>query len=223
MNILIIGDKKKADELQQIIPETAKIVCNKSVTKNLNDFDLIFDLDFDTEQKNLQDYAALNNKPVIVSAVKKQLADSTHDFQNNIHCHLIGMNLLPGFINRKLIELSLLKMESSQAVEQLAVKLDWNIRIVEDRVGMVTPRVIFMLINEACYTLQEGTASIKDIDTAMKLGTNYPYGPFEWADKIGINEIYETLIAIYEDTKDERYKICPLLKTKYLKEEKFYG
>jgi 3-hydroxybutyryl-CoA dehydrogenase len=94
---------------------------------------------------------------------------------------------------------------------------------VEDRVGMVTPRVIFMLINEACYTLQEGTASIKDIDTAMKLGTNYPYGPFEWADKIGINEIYETLIAIYEDTKDERYKICPLLKTKYLKEEKFYG
>ena len=93
---------------------------------------------------------------------------------------------------------------------------------VEDRVGMVKPRVIFMIINEACYTLQEGTASIEDIDTSMKLGTNYPYGPFEWCDKIGITAVFETLAALYEDTKDERYKICPLLKTKYLRNETFY-
>jgi 3-hydroxybutyryl-CoA dehydrogenase len=54
-------------------------------------------------------------------------------------------------------------------------KLDWKYIQVEDRVGMVTPRVIFMIINEACCTLQEGTASMKDIDTSMKLGTNYPF------------------------------------------------
>ena len=93
---------------------------------------------------------------------------------------------------------------------------------VEDRVGMVKPRVIFMIINEACYTLQEGTATIEDIDMAMKLGTNYPFGPFEWCDRIGVTSVFETLAAMYEDTKDERYKICPLLKTKYLKGETFY-
>jgi len=56
----------------------------------------------------------------------------------------------------------------------------------------------------------------------MKLGTNYPYGPFEWADLIGIKEVYETLHALYEDTKDERYKICPLLKRYYLLKQPFY-
>jgi 3-hydroxybutyryl-CoA dehydrogenase len=93
---------------------------------------------------------------------------------------------------------------------------------VEDRVGLIKPRVIFMIINEACYTLQEGTASIEDIDLSMKLGTNYPFGPFEWCDKIGIGYVFETLFSLYDDTKDERYKICPLLKTKYLRNETFY-
>jgi 3-hydroxybutyryl-CoA dehydrogenase len=80
-----------------------------------------------------------------------------------------------------------------------------------------------MIINEACYTLQEGTASMQDIDISMKLGTNYPFGPFEWADKIGIKHVYETLKAVYDDTHDERYKICPMLKTIYLKNGSFYN
>jgi 3-hydroxybutyryl-CoA dehydrogenase len=101
------------------------------------------------------------------------------------------------------------------------LQLNWNYKIVEDRVGMVTPRIIFMIINEACYTLQEGTASMQDIDISMKLGTNYPMGPFEWANKIGINHVYQTLENLYQDTHDERYKVCPLLKTKYLKGEDF--
>lgn len=102
-------------------------------------------------------------------------------------------------------------------------ELGWNYEIVGDRVGMVTPRVIFMIINEACFALQEGTAGKEDIDRSMKLGTNYPKGPFEWADQIGIRDTYETLNAIFTDTGDERYKVCPLLKTKYLKQEKFYS
>ena len=95
-------------------------------------------------------------------------------------------------------------------------KLETDFEIVEDRVGMVTPRVICMIINEAFYTLQEGTAEKEDIDLGMKLGTNYPNGPFEWAEKIGIKNVYELLESVYEDTKEERYKICPRLKKEYL-------
>ncbi|MEM9298321.1 MAG: 3-hydroxyacyl-CoA dehydrogenase family protein [Bacteroidota bacterium] len=87
---------------------------------------------------------------------------------------------------------------------------------VADRVGMVTPRVIAMIINEAFYTLQEGTATKEDIDLGMKLGTNYPYGPFEWMEKIGVQNVYELLESLFEDTKDQRYKISPLLKRDYL-------
>lgn len=81
---------------------------------------------------------------------------------------------------------------------------------------MVTPRILMMIINEAYYTVQEGTAGKLDIDTAMKLGTAYPHGPFEWLQQIGIRDVYEVLDALYQDTREERYKICPLLKTEYL-------
>jgi 3-hydroxybutyryl-CoA dehydrogenase len=85
-------------------------------------------------------------------------------------------------------------------------------------VGLVTPRVLSMIINEAFYTCQEKTATAADIDLAMKLGTNYPFGPFEWAEKIGLRQVYQLLEAVYEDTRDERYKICPLLKKEYLRQ-----
>jgi 3-hydroxybutyryl-CoA dehydrogenase len=78
---------------------------------------------------------------------------------------------------------------------------------------MITPRILFMIINEAFYTLQEGTASKEDIDIAMKLGTNYPFGPFEWCDKIGVEEVVSLLDRMYEDTHDERYKVCALMRT----------
>jgi 3-hydroxybutyryl-CoA dehydrogenase len=80
-------------------------------------------------------------------------------------------------------------------------------------VGMLTPRIIGMIINEAYYTLQEGTASKTDIDLGMKLGTNYPKGPFEWAELWGLAEVRRLLEAMYRDTGDPRYKLCPLLKT----------
>jgi 3-hydroxybutyryl-CoA dehydrogenase len=69
-----------------------------------------------------------------------------------------------------------------------------------------------MVINEAYYTLEEGTAQRDDIDLAMKLGTNYPFGPFEWAKRIGIRHIVNLLDAVYQATKDERYKVCALLR-----------
>jgi 3-hydroxybutyryl-CoA dehydrogenase len=58
-----------------------------------------------------------------------------------------------------------------------------------------------------------------DIDLGMKLGTAYPHGPFEWCDMIGIKHVYEVLNALYLDTHDDRYKICSLLKTEYLKSQ----
>jgi 3-hydroxybutyryl-CoA dehydrogenase len=143
-------------------------------------------------------------------------------FEGKLKCKLFGMNALPTFINRSRWEISLFYKFQSQDVATIMAALGIDYDLVEDRVGMITPRILFMIINEACYTLQEGTASIEDIDIAMKLGTNYPMGPFEWCDKIGVTEVFETLVSLYEDTKDERYKICPLLKSKYLRNQTFY-
>lgn len=225
MKILVRGEKIITAELKQKLPnaDVTEIQDTDFPQIDLSGYDVIFDLSIDEQASKLKYYAPLKNIPVFVGAVKIQLAAAANLYGREILCTLIGINDLPTFINRSLAEVSLLDKTDEATLQQTMQKLGWDYKLVEDRVGMVTPRIIMMIINEACYTLQEGTASMQDIDTSMKLGTNYPFGPFEWADKIGIKHVYETLKAVYDDTHDERYKICPLLKTIYLKNGSFYN
>lgn len=225
MKILVRGEKIITAELKQKLPnaDVTEIQDTDFPQIDLSGYDVIFDLSIDEQASTLKYYAPLKNIPVFVGAVKIQLAAAANLYGREILCTLIGINDLPTFINRSLAEVSLLDKTDEATLQQTMQKLGWDYKLVEDRVGMVTPRIIIMIINEACYTLQEGTASMQDIDTSMKLGTNYPFGPFEWADKIGIKHVYETLKAVYDDTHDERYKICPLLKTIYLKNGSFYN
>lgn len=225
MKILARGEKIKTDELKlRLASSNVEIdwLDDTDLTAhNLQDYQLIFDLDFDAHSHQLKYFAGLSNIPVIVNAVNIQLASVVKDFGRKPECILVGMNAMPTFINRGLAEFSIYDDAHKSTIENIFNKLQWEIKWVEDRVGMVTPRIVLMIINEACYTVQEGTASMQDIDISMKLGTNYPLGPFEWANKIGVKHVYETLESVYMDTHDERYKICPLLKTHYIKNEPF--
>ena len=225
MKILLRGEKIVTNELKQKLTaaDVTEIQDSDYPQIDLSVFDMIFDFSVDEHSNALKYYAPLKNIPVFVGAVKMQLAAAANIYGREILCTLIGINDLPTFINRSLAEVSLLNTTDEKALQQIMANLGWEYKLVQDRVGMVTPRIIMMIINEACYTLQEGTASMQDIDISMKLGTNYPFGPFEWADKIGIKHVYETLKAVYDDTHDERYKICPMLKTIYLKNGSFYN
>jgi 3-hydroxybutyryl-CoA dehydrogenase len=83
------------------------------------------------------------------------------------------------------------------------------LELAPDTAGMVRARIIAMIINEAYHALGEGVSTEEDIDTAMKLGTNYPYGPFEWASRIGHDNIVE-LLEIMSLT-DKKYQPAPAL------------
>jgi 3-hydroxybutyryl-CoA dehydrogenase len=225
MKILATGEKSRVEELRKRfsnVPDLELDYSEGDEEEDYKDYDAIFDLNFDDDSSVLDYYAPLKEKPVFVNAVKTSINEAIYATGAKVKCRLFGINALPGFISQSKWEVSLYRKFEAPELDKLAKQLNLDYLTVEDRVGMVKPRIIFMIINEACYTLQEGTASIEDIDTSMKLGTNYPYGPFEWCDKIGITSVFETLAALYEDTKDERYKICPLLKTKYLRNETFH-
>ena len=86
-----------------------------------------------------------------------------------------------------------------------------NKKIIEtaNEPGFISARIIAMIINEAFYAKAEDVSSEEAIDTAMKMGTHYPYGPFEWAKKIGVHNIYELLQVL--SAKDKRYLPSPLL------------
>lgn len=76
----------------------------------------------------------------------------------------------------------------------------------------VYPRVIAMIVNEAAVAIAEGVATAADIDTAMRLGVNYPQGPLTLADEIGLGEILAVLEALHAEYGDDRYRPAPLLR-----------
>lgn len=226
MRILVVGEEERRNTLREkFLKQCAHIEVELSdgdSEEDFDEYDAIFDLNFDDDSENLQYYAALRDKPIFVSALKQQLAEAVYLGDKKVRCRLFGINALPFFLENEIWEISAFRKFEIPELEKTMQLFNQKWLPVEDRTGLVKARVIFMIINEACYTLQEGTASIEDIDMAMKQGTGYPFGPFEWCDKIGITNVFETLAALYDDTKDERYKICPLLKTKYLRNETFY-
>ncbi|MBP6430428.1 MAG: hypothetical protein KA319_01575 [Ferruginibacter sp.] len=81
---------------------------------------------------------------------------------------------------------------------------------VPDEIGFASTKVVSMIINEAYFALQENVSTKEEIDIAMKLGTNYPYGPFEWASIIGVQHIYMLLHQLSVNQK--RYTPATLLK-----------
>lgn len=217
MKIGVTGPQNRIDELKLKISSAATLVEIKDTDlwqlPNLG-LTAFIDAGFDDTPEHLHHYLHLEF-PVLVSAAKTQLARQLAG--QTCTTPIFGFNALPTFINLALLEATCYNADQKPVLEELAAQLGWQCTWVDDRVGMVTPRIIFMIINEAYYTVQEGTAGKADIDTGMKLGTNYPYGPFEWAGLVGTKDVYELLNAVYEDTRDERYKICPLLKTEYYK------
>jgi 3-hydroxybutyryl-CoA dehydrogenase len=104
------------------------------------------------------------------------------------------------------------------SAETLKVSLDFvqslgkETVVVKDSPGFVTNRIVTLVMNEAAKLLQEDLASIEDIDKIERLSHNWPMGPFELADLVGIDVVVDLLEGIYQQTGWERYKPAPLLK-----------
>ncbi len=83
---------------------------------------------------------------------------------------------------------------------------------VKESPGIISTRLFVPLINEACEILMEGVGSMEDIDLTMRVGFGLPLGPFEMADKIGLDKILRWCENLYDEFGDLKYKASPLLK-----------
>lgn len=128
---------------------------------------------------------------------------------------VVGFNGMPGWTSLPRIEITHswnCPASSIERAQHLFTQLGFDLELVEDRVGLVMPRILAMLINEAAFAVMENVADPTDIDRAVKLGVNYPHGLLEWADYIGIERILRILDALYREYHDPRYRACPLLR-----------
>jgi 3-hydroxybutyryl-CoA dehydrogenase len=90
----------------------------------------------------------------------------------------------------------------------LGKRVEW----VNDAAGQVLPRILAMLVNEAAFCLQQGTASADDIDRAMELGVRYPRGPLAWGRQLGFERVVAVLEALHRGQQGRRYRAAELLR-----------
>ena len=203
MNIFILADEEQKKEILSIsVSQNTSVFFSSAIPdfKNIIDYDVFFILshveDFDLEK--------LNGKPVFINSVIDTLSESR--YPENV-CRI---NAWPGFLERPLWEVA----SNSKAKDELIFSsLNRKVVFVKDEPGFVSARVISMIVNEAFFTFGEKISTVEEIDMAMKLGTNYPNGPFEWAEKIGIENIYLLLEKLAK--KEARYEPAPALKKLY--------
>ncbi len=213
MKILVVGSESNLDELNHKFGSNHIYVLagqNADLSGLIKDADVVFDF---VPDKNFIKRSYANVAiPVFLNTSLITLSELTDNLDFPNRDSIFGFGGLPTFVDRPVLEVSMKVKGSEGQLKSICSRLATDFVCVEDRTGLVTPRVICMIINEAYYTLEESTATREDIDMAMKLGTSYPFGPFEWAKRIGVEHVIKLLDAVYASTQDERYRVCSLLR-----------
>ncbi len=212
MEILVIGKDINLQECRQKFSDQHLYkfaVVHSEGKEFLNSGTIVFDFVISGNPNKIDVYRNFTGV-VFIDLSKNSLEQLVNSTERK--AAFFGFCGLPTFLNRVILEVSLSRKTDLEKLEEVCGVLNTKFAVVKDQVGLITSRIICMIINEAYFAIQEDIATRADIDLAMKLGTNYPFGPFEWCEKIGIKNVYNLLSAVYESTKDERYKVCDLLK-----------
>ena len=158
----------------------------------------LYDLSFEPSRERIARLATLLPKPVLLSSVTETL--------DQLHPEFIRINGWPGFLKGNCLEAA-----ANEGMLEKAGKLFGDQLIfVKDEPGFVSARIVAMIINEAYFTWEAGVSTKEEIELAMKLGTGYPLGPFEWALLIGEKRVAELLARLSEG--NNLYELAESLK-----------
>ena len=214
MKILVIGEDQVVSECKAKFGSQHEYFVTNShleARKMLWHASVVFDfiLEEDVSQYQLLEDSSV---PLFISTAKSTLAEIAGATARPGKPMLFGFNGLPTFVNRVILEVTMADKGHSEKLREICSQLGTAYEVVEDLPGMVTPRIVCMIINEAYCTIEDNTATADNIDIAMKLGTNYPHGPIEWSKRIGLKNVVDVLDAVYKHSGNERYRICELLR-----------
>jgi 3-hydroxybutyryl-CoA dehydrogenase len=129
--------------------------------------------------------------------------------------NVIGMHFMNPVTKTRLVEVirGLKTSESTfNYIKGFAERINKVVVEVYEYPGYVTTRIMIPMLNEAMHVLMEGVATAEGIDTAMKLGYNLNFGPLEFADMLGLDEVMKWMETLFRELGNIQYRPCPLLR-----------
>lgn len=173
-------------------------------------------LTVETKRKNLVllDSSLPPGVPILTSSVTVTLQEQSGWVRHP--GRLIGIGAFPTLLRGTVLELVSRPDANASVLEEakaFARALGKTPSPVRDSTGLVMPRILACLINEAFFALGEEIALPEDIDRAMKLGTRYPAGPLEWGSSIGLKHVLAVMEALHRFFGEDRYRPAPRLRS----------
>jgi 3-hydroxybutyryl-CoA dehydrogenase len=171
-----------------------RVICRKEVFKNIEKYvapDTII---------------ATNSSTIVITELASEL-------EHKERC--VSLHFLTSIPGSKMIEVVRGLYTSDEVFEKvnIFVKMLGKVSIaVEESPGLISVRMFVSMINEACDIMMEGVGSKNDIDTTMRIGFGLPLGPFELADKVGLDKVLRYMENLYSEFGDKKFKASPIIK-----------
>jgi 3-hydroxybutyryl-CoA dehydrogenase len=230
MKVIIAGELPYLDELGRLcvdcghdttlflVEDFLTALESSRAIEDINDADIVIEIHNESLATKQEVLLALDNASpeetlFLTSALPCSATQAASWVLNS--SRVVGFGLLPPIEANGMVELAQAMQTSEDSFAQAALfweGLGYKSVVVSDGPGLVRARLVCCVINEAVTALSEGVASERDIDKAMKLGTNYPYGPLEWADIIGLDTVLGVMEGLFSEWGDDRYRPSPLLR-----------
>lgn len=162
--------------------------------------------------KNIERFVA-SDTIIATNSSTQVITELTADLDHKDRC--VSFHFLTPETDARVVEI-VKGLYTSQVAYENTIKfahlIGKKVIPVKESPGIISTRLIVPLINEACEILMEGVGSMEDIDLTMREGFGLPLGPFEMADKIGLDKILRWCENLYDEFGDLKYKSSPLLK-----------
>jgi 3-hydroxybutyryl-CoA dehydrogenase len=193
--VIVANDQQKEEILSNGVDGSCRIEWIKTPAElaAFTNCDAVFDLLFEDSGYDISYLKDSLSKIIFVNAVNRTIDEIGHS--------VVRINGWHGFLKRTIAEVACAEGADREAAQKFLSCLNKKAEWLPDIKGFVSPRVISMIINEAYFALEEKVSTKEEIDTAMKLGTNYPLGPFEWAKNIGLKKIAALLSELSRSEK----------------------